>query len=90
MDNNNTKTVVKHFDIVIYASIINEQSVNNKKAMMASKRKKRRAMVTHGKSYIVSVDSNEATLHYRSSLGRPFEPHLNDKTNLRIYYLALY
>ena len=56
MHNNNTKTVVKHFDKVIYASIINEQSVNNKKAMMASKRKKRRAMVTHGESYFCAIN----------------------------------
>lgn len=73
MDNNNTETVVKHFDKVIYANIINKQNVKNKKTLMALKRKKRRTIVTHGKSYIVSVDSNEATLHYRSSLGRPFE-----------------
>lgn len=38
MDNNNTKTVVKHFDKVIYASIINEQSVKNKKRQSTNKK----------------------------------------------------
>lgn len=40
MDNNNTKTVVKHFDKVIYASIINEQSVKNKKDNQQTKKRR--------------------------------------------------
>lgn len=56
MDYNNTKTVVKNFDKVIYVSIINKQNVKNKKAIMASKRKKRRAIATHGKSYFCAIN----------------------------------
>lgn len=33
----------------------------------------RRSLETNDKPYVVIVDSKEATLHYRSSLGRPFE-----------------
>lgn len=37
----------------------------------------RRSLETNGKPYVVVVNSKEATLHYRSSLGRPFELRLS-------------
>ena len=55
MDNNNTETVVKHFDKVIYANIINKQNVKNKKTLMALKRKKRRTIVTHGRVNNITI-----------------------------------
>lgn len=56
MDNNNSKTVVKHFDKVIYANIVNKQSVKNKKTLTALKRKKRRTIVTQSKSYFCAIN----------------------------------
>ena len=37
----------------------------------------KRSLETNGKPYVVVVNSKEATLHYRSSLGRPFELRLS-------------
>ncbi len=37
----------------------------------------RRSLATHGKPYVISVNSKEATLRYCSSLGRPFELRLS-------------